>query len=65
MESPQTTSVKRRPGSTSMKERRNRDLKNRFQELYDGQRLRLDDVKKMLSQEFYISIPYVERILSK
>jgi hypothetical protein len=40
-------------------------IQDRFKVLYDVDRLRIDDCQKQLSEEFFISIPTLERILTK
>lgn len=38
-------------------------VQNRFKELYDGERLRIDDVFDRLADEFYISVDQVHHIM--
>lgn len=44
--------------------RRNEDIKARYHELYEQERLRIDDCIKKISWEFYLSEKTVERILT-
>lgn len=48
-----------------MLDRRNGDIRHRFNELYEVQRMRLDDVIEKVAFEFYLAHSTVEKIISK
>lgn len=44
-------------------ERRNRDIRNRYNVLYNQKRIRHDDCLEKIAFEFYLSVYMVSRIL--
>lgn len=51
-----------RQSNTNLKHER---IKQRFKELYDGKRIRIDDAVETLCKEFFLARITVERILRK
>lgn len=50
---------------TANTQRRNKDIRNKFDKLYTESRLRYDDCIKQIAYEFYLTTRVVERVLSQ
>lgn len=64
MTQPRPTRRQTANNRTARLRRRNRDIRRRLGELYERERIRLDDCIARIADEFYLSEATVERILT-